>query len=175
MFHASGSDYGERYGGDWGHFQTNTHRAHATPFANLMYGDRPTIDTTIAIFHDRLFERFPNVRIAYVELGSDWVSYVLKKLEKSADHHPRFFKERPLETFRQHCYVSPFYEEDLRALADLIGVNRVVFGSDWPHPEGLYEPAAFANDLKGFTPDEQKIVMRDAAMELLTPRPASHA
>ena len=94
------------------------------------------------------------MRIAYIELGSDWVDYTLKKLEKAADHYPSLFKERPTETFRQHCYVSPFYEEDLRALANLIGVERIIFGSDWPHAEGLYEPIDFVKDLAGFTDAE---------------------
>ena len=40
----------------------------------------------------------------------------------------------------QHVWVTPYYEEDLRKLADLIGVERVLFGSDWPHGEGLAQP-----------------------------------
>ena len=42
--------------------------------------------------------------------------------------------------FREHVWVAPFYEDDLSKLKDLIGVERIVMGSDWPHAEGLYDP-----------------------------------
>ena len=41
---------------------------------------------------------------------------------------------------RQHVWVTPYYEEDLAQLADTIGVEHMLFGSDWPHGEGLAEP-----------------------------------
>ena len=43
---------------------------------------------------------------------------------------------RDAAVFREHVYVSPFHEEDIRGLAELIGPERVLFGSDWPHGEG---------------------------------------
>ena len=45
-----------------------------------------------------------------------------------------------LVTIKQHVWVTPYYEEDLRKLADTIGVDHVLFGSDWPHGEGLPDP-----------------------------------
>ena len=57
------------------------------------------------------------------------------------------FAEDPLDTIKQHVWVTPYYEEDLRHLADTIGVERVLFGSDWPHGEGLAEPASFIDEL----------------------------
>jgi predicted TIM-barrel fold metal-dependent hydrolase len=55
--------------------------------------------------------------------------------------------------FKRSIHVSPFWEEDLGALAELIGVERVLFGSDYPHPEGLADPASYADELEGL-PDE---------------------
>ena len=43
----------------------------------------------------------------------------------------------PLEAIRRCISVSPFYEGGVTDLIDLIGVDRVLFGSDYPHPEGL--------------------------------------
>jgi len=48
-----------------------------------------------------------------------------------------------------------------------------VFGSDWPHAEGLAEPTAFAADVPWLDADGLRAVMRDNALALLTPRPAS--
>jgi predicted TIM-barrel fold metal-dependent hydrolase len=38
-------------------------------------------------------------------------------------------------------------------LAELIGVDQVLFGSDYPHPEGLADPASYVKELHGL-PDE---------------------
>ena len=54
---------------------------------------------------------------------------------------PQDFPEDPVEVFKRNIYISPFREEDLGALAELIGADHVLFGSDYPHPEGLADPA----------------------------------
>ena len=46
-------------------------------------------------------------------------------------------------------HISPFWEEDLQATVRPVGVERVLFGSDYPHPEGLAEPARYINALTG--------------------------
>ena len=51
--------------------------------------------------------------------------------------------------FREHVYVVPFHEDDITGLVDLLGPERVVFGSDWPHAEGLGTPLDFARKLGG--------------------------
>jgi predicted TIM-barrel fold metal-dependent hydrolase len=43
----------------------------------------------------------------------------------------------------------------------MIGIGHVLFGSDWPHAEGLAEPAAFVDDLRGFDGDDVRTIMRD--------------
>ncbi len=50
---------------------------------------------------------------------------------------------------KRNIYISPFWEEDLGALAELIGVDHVLFGSDFPHPEGLADPASYVDELDG--------------------------
>lgn len=64
-------------------------------------------------------------------------------------------------------WVTPYYEDDIRCLADTIGVERVLFGSDWPHGEGLADPASFADELTNFTPDEVQRIMRTNSAELI--------
>ena len=66
---------------------------------------------------------------------------------------PQDFPEDPIEVIKRNIYVSPFWEEDLGALAELIGVDHVLFGSDYPHPEGLADPASYVDELAGL-PDE---------------------
>jgi predicted TIM-barrel fold metal-dependent hydrolase len=56
-------------------------------------------------------------------------------------------------------------------LKELIGLDHILFGSDWPHAEGLAEPAAFAEDLRrcGFTDEEIRTVMCDNGRRLTEP------
>jgi predicted TIM-barrel fold metal-dependent hydrolase len=91
----------------------------------------------------------------------------VKRLRKQANQTPWGFAEDPLETIRNHVWVTPYYEEDLHALADLIGVERILFGSDWPHGEGLAEPLAFAKELDGFDERAVRKIMRDNCLDLL--------
>ena len=58
---------------------------------------------------------------------------------------PQDFLDDPVEEIKPNIHISPFWEEDLGELADLIGVERVLFGSDYPHPEGLADPASYVD------------------------------
>jgi len=77
-----------------------------------------------------------------------------------------------VESFQEHVWVSPFYEDDLPLLKDLIGADHLLFGSDWPHAEGLFDPTAFIKDIPGFTADEARQVMHSNAWQLATRAPA---
>jgi predicted TIM-barrel fold metal-dependent hydrolase len=52
-------------------------------------------------------------------------------------------------------------------LKDVIGIDRLLFGSDFPHTEGLPEPTMFVKDIPTFTPEETKTVMRDNVLDLI--------
>ena len=65
----------------------------------------------------------------------------------------------PIEVFRRSIHISPFWEEDLGALAGLIGDERVLFGSDYPHPEGLAEPATYIHQLAGVADETVRKIM----------------
>ncbi len=73
-------------------------------------------------------------------------------------------------TCATHVWVSPYYEDDLIGLRTAIGAERILFGSDFPHAEGLADPASFVKDLDGFSADEIRLIMRENALELSRPR-----
>ena len=91
----------------------------------------------------------------------------MKRLKKQANQTPWAFKEDPLDQIRRNVWVTPYYEEDLHALGGLIGVERILFGSDWPHGEGLAEPLDFTKELEGFDDAAVRKIIRDNALELL--------
>jgi predicted TIM-barrel fold metal-dependent hydrolase len=74
---------------------------------------------------------------------------------------------RPSEVFRRHVYVSPYHEEDIAYLASLIGVEHVVFGSDYPHPEGLADPVEFAHGCEALGAEGTRMIMRDNQRRLV--------
>jgi predicted TIM-barrel fold metal-dependent hydrolase len=135
--------------------------------SRILVSDRAIHDTVASLVVDGVFTRHPTLRVASIENGSDWVALLAKRLKKQANQTPWAFKEQPLEQLRRNLWVTPYYEEDLQALADLIGVERILFGSDWPHGEGLAEPTDFAKELSGFDDAEVRRIMRDNALEFL--------
>jgi predicted TIM-barrel fold metal-dependent hydrolase len=69
--------------------------------------------------------------------------------------------------FKRHFWISPFAEEDIVGLTKLIGVDRVLFGSDWPHAEGTEQPRDYENYLEGLDSTSVHRIMRDNALALL--------
>jgi predicted TIM-barrel fold metal-dependent hydrolase len=63
--------------------------------------------------------------------------------------------------------VSPYHEEDIVDLVNVIGASQVVFGSDFPHAEGLAEPAQFLEEIEGLPDDQVRAIMRDNALGLV--------
>jgi predicted TIM-barrel fold metal-dependent hydrolase len=123
-----------------------------------------------SLMADRLFERHPNLRVATIETGSGWVSPLLKRLRKTAVQLPHAFGADPYELFMEHVWVSPFFEDDVQALVRRVGAERVLFGSDFPHAEGLAEPLSFEKELQGFSEKDVRLIMHDNARALVTPR-----
>ena len=68
--------------------------------------------------------------------------------------------------------MSPFFEDNVLALIEKVGADRVLFGSDYPHAEGLSEPTSFVKEIDGLADGDVRKIMHDNARELVTPRPA---
>lgn len=144
-------------------------------------GKRPTVaslrperaiyDFLITLVYDRLFERFPNLRVASVENGSEFLPDLFRKLGHSRDRLPRYYREDPLETFREHVWINPFWEDSIAEVVAIMGADRVIFGSDWPHMEGLREPREILGELDGLDATERHQVLFANAADLNERRP----
>jgi predicted TIM-barrel fold metal-dependent hydrolase len=165
-FHLGDSGY-DALAGAWGASGTFEPFGGTAAFNRVIVSDRAIHDTMACLIIDGVFQRHPTLRVASIENGSDWMHLLVKRLRKQANQTPWVFQEDPLETVRRHIWATPYLEEDLRALADLIGVERILFGSDWPHGEGVADPMDFAKELSAFTEAEQRRIMRDNCLELL--------
>ena len=136
-------------------------------------GDRPVMESFGQLIYGNIFARFPNLRVVSIENGSDWVPYLLRLMDKKKGmgRYGRWIggrpKGRPSEIFKEFCWVAPYPEDDVDAIIDVLGADRVLFGSDFPHPEGMVQPAKFADLMTSHSPQEVKQVMRDNAAGLL--------
>jgi len=91
-----------------------------------------------------VLERHPTLRVAFLEAGCGWVPYWLWRMDehweatRGVAGEPRL-PLKPSDYFRRQAWVSCDPEEpDLGRVIDLIGAGRVVFGSDYPHPDHVW-------------------------------------
>ncbi|WP_216896012.1 amidohydrolase family protein [Nocardia alni] len=117
------------------------------------------------VCHGALF-RFPELKIAVIENGAAWLPGLIDDLAGIYKKAPQGFLGDPVEMIKK-IYVSPFWEEDLVELSGLIGADHVLFGSDWPHPEGLAEPARYVNEIKELSEADQALIMGGNLARLL--------
>ena len=126
----------------------------------------PISDALASLLAEGVLSRHRNLRIATIETGSEWVWPFVKKLDKTYRQQPHAFDEDPLEVFQRQVWISPYYEDNLMGLRDLIGADHMLFGSDFPHAEGLADPVSFVHDLEGFSDSEIEQVMRTNGLSL---------
>lgn len=164
--HAADTGYG-RYIEDWGEYG-RMESWKSSPLSEIMgiHTYRPIYDTMAALISHGVFDRHPKLKVATLELGGGWCVELINRMKLAYGKMPQSFGRDPVESFREHVWVMPFYEDNLVALSEAIGVDRIIFGSDWPHPEGLAEPAEFIGDVAAFSPRDQRRIMRENLREL---------
>ncbi|ABW12134.1 amidohydrolase 2 [Parafrankia sp. EAN1pec] len=155
--HSSDSGY-SRYTDDWA-----SNKREFLPFQPdifRMIGQwRPIEDSVAALICHGALSRFPTLKVAVVENGASWVAPLIKTLKDVYKKHPQQFAEEPVSVLRRNVHISPFWEENMADLAELLGIERVLFGSDFPHPEGLGDPASFVDELKNLSEEEKALIM----------------
>jgi predicted TIM-barrel fold metal-dependent hydrolase len=142
-----------------------------SPLQRVIAKHRAITETMAAALCHKVFDRHPRLRVAVVENGSGWVRDLLKKVDLAATQSAGWFTEKPSDTFRRHVWVTPFWEDDPYEAAQLIGVERTLFGSDWPHAEGIADPVSYAEAIAPLGDAAVRRIMRDNLHELLQPLP----
>ena len=75
--------------------------------------ERAAYDFLITLVFDKLFERFPDVRVASVENGAEFLRDLFNKLRSTEHKMPGYFTEDPVESFRRNIWINPFWEDDV--------------------------------------------------------------
>ncbi len=163
--HAGNSGYG-----------TNGYPASSASAEALGGGERPTVaiyklerailDWLTALCFDRVFERFPGARVASVENGAAYLSDLFRQLASTKERYPRWFQDDPIEVFKRHVWINPFWEDRIDGVVEFMGADRVLFGSDFPHMEGLEYPAQIFDEIGHMSEADQRRIVYENAAEL---------
>jgi predicted TIM-barrel fold metal-dependent hydrolase len=156
--HSSDSGYA-RYTADW-----DGGDSEMLPFQTNAFGMlnewRPVQDAVASwVIHGALY-RIPQLKVAVIEAGSKWLFPLLDQLADVYKKTPESFPGGdPVEEIKNRIHISPFYEDGISDLVKLIGAERVLYGSDYPHPEGLAEPRHYADALQHLSVEDQTKIM----------------
>ena len=91
-----------------------------------------------------VLERWPELRVVFVEAGIGWIPYFLERLDNMADMHgwdtfpAKAIKEKP--SFYWHRNMAATFETDRvgMRLIDLVGHENLMWATDYPHPDSTW-------------------------------------
>ncbi|ADP83289.1 amidohydrolase family protein [Pseudofrankia inefficax] len=154
-----------RHGAEWGE-KADARYVEFNGFQWVSYwGDRPMMDTLTSMFYHGMFGRFPNIKVLIAEFGTVWLPYLLRKLDHAMllGRKPKWgtLPGRPSSVFKERCVIAPFPEEDINRGIDTVGADCLVFGSDFPHSEGVPDPMQYVALLKDLDDATIRKIMRD--------------
>jgi predicted TIM-barrel fold metal-dependent hydrolase len=119
-------------GGGWPSYYCEEHQSNAHTMGSML--------TSLVL--EGIPERFPKLKIVFIEGGFGWIPSTMWRMDR---HFDRFrsevphLKRRPSEYVKEHFWFTtqPIDEPDearhLRSLIEWVGVDRLLFSSDYPH------------------------------------------
>ena len=173
-FHITESGYNEMMSVHYGENPNPSSHEQSALQWTCFYGDRPIMDTMAALVFGNLFGRYPNIRVLSVENGSLWAPYLMRSMDKMGGmgrNGPWIggrIEEKPSAIFRRHVFIAPHHTgDDVEELIRLMGHTQVLFGSDFPHAEGMSAPIEFATRLDHLPGDQVRDIMRENTRRLV--------
>jgi predicted TIM-barrel fold metal-dependent hydrolase len=115
-------------------------------------------------------ERFPRLRFLFLEAGGGWIPTQLERMDEQVKAFPlekRWLTMLPSEYFRRQCYAGFEAEEwNIAACAEFLGSDRILWASDYPHPE--FHPGVvkeLRERIDGLDDDDQRRILGGNAIE----------
>jgi predicted TIM-barrel fold metal-dependent hydrolase len=114
-----------------------------------------------------VFDRHPGLKLALTEVRADWVPATIAHLDERLAGSATAMKLTPGEYYRRHVFVAPssIHRAEVELRAD-IGVDQLLFGADYPHPEGTWPntTAWIRNAFDGVAEDEVRQILGENAV-----------
>jgi uncharacterized protein len=125
-------------------------------------------DVLMSIVFAGVLEHRPNLKIVIGEAGTGWIPYILDRMD--AEWEDQFkeldLKMKPSEYWYRQCYAT--YQSDPIGvkLIEELGVDNIMWGSDFPHPDGIWpDSQEYIQKELGHLPEavRKKVVCDNAA------------
>ena len=88
-----------------------------------------------------MFERYPRLRCAVLEAGSNWITAWLDRIDHKFEVMRSFspMKLLPSEYFKRQCLISAEPDESITAqIIEHLGADYVIWASDYPHLDASF-------------------------------------
>jgi predicted TIM-barrel fold metal-dependent hydrolase len=125
------------------------------------------INIIAAIIGAGVLERYPNLRIGFGESGIGWLPYALDRMDfEYEDRFRDLMKLKPSEYWRRQCRATFQFDRIGPKLIEEMGVETLMWGSDYPHPDGVWpESSKYIDEQFAGLPAEtiHKITCENAA------------
>lgn len=118
-----------------------------------------------------VLERFPQLKIISAENGTDWVAWWLGRIKRSAGRagsYPTKLSLTPIEYYYRQVYFTYINEPEAVEHRDLIGIDNLMFATDyphsastWPHSQDIVE-----RDSATMTPEEKRKLIHDNVLRV---------
>ncbi|MXW58123.1 MAG: amidohydrolase [Acidimicrobiia bacterium] len=119
-----------------------------------------------------VFERFPRLRVAYMEANCAWLPWWLWRMEEhielSGDYEKPGLTKSPQEYFQDNCFISVEPDEYLvYHVIEELGDDKIVWESDYPHPDSKYPEAVQSFlDLPKISDESKRKILWDNSLDL---------
>jgi uncharacterized protein len=165
-FHVGASDTSMSFGmgGFWGKPETAEMLAFSS--VNIFVNNCRVLTN---IFISGMLERFPTLKIVSVESGVGWIPFVLEAMEYEMVETKIKHSATPKEIFQRQIYGCTWFErESIVDDARKLGINNIMFETDFPHPTCLYPGALnhLAEATARFTAEEKVKVLGGNAVRV---------
>ena len=133
------------------------------------------MSSCVSLVYGGVLERFPELRVVFLEAGCGWVPFWLERMD---EHYENGLKRnygasatlsmRPSEYFQRQCYVSADADESfLPHVIDVLGDERIVFSTDYPHPDSKFPHAVDSFlGLDRVSEESKRRILWDNALDL---------
>jgi len=120
-----------------------------------------------------LLDKYEDLKIGLIESGIGWVPFVLEMMEHQFDEmrtvEDHGLQRRPKEYFAKNFWVTFWFENFApHHMLEEIGIDRVMFETDFPHPTSLYPDVQgkLVEQLGGYDFETRKRILERNAVEL---------
>lgn len=125
---------------------------------------------SLSVIWSGVCERFPKLRFAFLESGGGWIAPWLDRMDRHFDDNGVFndstLRMRPTDYFKRQCWISyEPVEGSLPYLINYVGADRILWATDYPHPDGFF-PGAPAMIAEKLTAEQRRLVLGESAKQL---------